>query len=122
MRFPIRKAVLGMAAMASLLAISHAMTSAADLAQSDRLSIPRAIPQASPQNIPEDDTLGLDCVAEATAFTEVADLAYVFKEDGGVLAGALFDLREQLLDCLATSSEERDGQSFTPSRQEMRSI
>ncbi|SFA77860.1 hypothetical protein SAMN03159496_00300 [Rhizobium sp. NFR07] len=122
MRFPIRKAVLGMAAMASLLAISYATTGAADLARGDRLSIPRAIPQASLQTIPKDDTLGLECIAEATAFTEVADLAYVFKEDGDVFTGALFDLREQLLDCLATSSEEQDDQSFTPSRQDMRSI
>lgn len=118
MRFSIRKAVFGMTAMASLLASFHTTTSAADLSRNDRLSIARA----SPQNIREDDTLGLDCVAEATAFIEVADLAYVFKEDGGVFAGALFDLREQLLDCLATSSEERDGQSFTPSRQDVRSI
>jgi hypothetical protein len=114
MRFLPHKAILGMAAMASLLAISYATTGAADLARNDRLSISRTAPQ--------DDTLGLDCIAEASAFTEVADLAYVFKEDGGVFAGALFDLREQLLDCLATSSEERDDQSFTPSRQDMRSI
>jgi hypothetical protein len=114
MRFLPRKAIFGMAAMAAVLGASLATAGASDPLRTDRLVATPAIP-------PE-DTLGLDCVAEATAFTEVADLAYVFKEDGDVFAGALFDLREQLLDCLATSSEERDDQSFTPSRQDMRSI
>jgi hypothetical protein len=114
MRFLPRKAVLGMAAIAGLLAISHSVTGAADFARKERLAISR--------EVPPDDTLGLECMAEATAFTEVADLAYVYKEEGDVFAGALFDLREQLLDCLATSSEDPDARSFTPSSEGIKSI
>lgn len=110
MRFLPRKAVFGMVAAAAVLGASAAISAASGPTRNDRFSIP------------QDDTLGLDCVAEASAFTEVADLAYVFKEDGDVFTGALFDLREQLLDCLATSSEERDDQSSTPSSQTMRAI
>lgn len=110
MRFRPRKAVFGMVAAATVLGASAAVSGASGPTRNDRFSIP------------QDDTLGLDCVAEASAFTEVADLAYVFKEDGDVFTGALFDLREQLLDCLATSSEERDDQSSTPSSQTMRAI
>jgi hypothetical protein len=46
------------------------------------------------------------CATEASAFAEVADLAYIYREDGDIFAGALFDLRDQLLDCLATSDDD----------------
>ena len=103
---------IAMLAITAALGLSAATAGAAELMRSDRFATA----------IPRDDTLGLDCVAEATAFTEVADLAYLYRDEDGVFEGALFDLREQLLDCLATSSEEPAGQPVTPSRQQTTAI
>jgi hypothetical protein len=112
MRFLPPAATLASVAIATILALSSATAGATELMRSDRFR----------PAIPQDDTLGLDCVAEATAFTEVADLAYLYRDEDDVFAGALFDLREQLLDCLATSGEEPAGQTFMPGRQKMTAI
>lgn len=53
------------------------------------------------------------CVAEASAYAEVADLAYLYREDGEVFATAIEDLRDQLLDCLATF-DHSDERSLSP--------
>ncbi len=51
----------------------------------------------------------VECEAEAIAFTEVADLAIAFGSAGELFAGALFELREQLVDCLVVADEnEKD--------------
>jgi hypothetical protein len=54
----------------------------------------------------------LECNAEAAAFSEVADLAYSFRDRGDVFADALFELREQLRDCLPAASD--DGYESSP--------
>jgi hypothetical protein len=54
------------------------------------------------------------CAAEAAAYSDVAGIANSYK-DSGIFADALYDLREQLLDCLATSDEEPDDGSLLPS-------
>ncbi|TWF58966.1 hypothetical protein [Neorhizobium alkalisoli] len=62
------------------------------------------------------------CSVEAAAYLEVSDLAHMYRDSGDVFADALYDLREQLLDCLATSGDmPEDGMSM-PSRDDGRSI
>lgn len=53
----------------------------------------------------------VECEAEAVAFTEVADLANAFGSAGVVFAGALFELREQLVDCLVVWHEDEQDRS-----------
>lgn len=61
------------------------------------------------------------CAVEAAAYTEVFDLAHSYRTKGDVFAAALDALREQLLDCLATSEMPDDGFAI-PSRDGGRSI
>ncbi|WP_313200417.1 hypothetical protein [Rhizobium sp.] len=61
------------------------------------------------------------CVAEASAFVEVADLAYLYRENGEVFAGAIEELRDQLLDCLATF-DDGQGQSAYPAGDRLKLI
>lgn len=61
------------------------------------------------------------CIAEASAFAEVADLAYLYRENGEVFAGAIEELRGQLLDCLATF-DDSDGQSAYPAGNRLKLI
>ncbi|GEM_PF-2534821 len=68
-----------------------------------------ATPTGASTALARSGAVGTDCVAEASAFTEVADLASLYREDADVFASAIKELRDQLLDCLATfdDSEER---------------
>jgi len=68
-------------------------------------SLAAAGPAENPPTLMQSRGTGVDCVAKASAFTEVADLAYLYREDGDVFAGAIDELRDQLLDCLATSDD-----------------
>jgi hypothetical protein len=75
---------------------------------------------AAPENTAGDHAIraqsgeaDIACVAEASAFTEVADLAYLYRDNGEVFAGAIEELRDQLLDCLATFDDD-EGQSAYP--------
>lgn len=61
------------------------------------------------------------CVAEASAFVEVADLAYLYRENGEVFAGAIEELRDQLLDYLATF-DDGEGQSAYPAGDRLKLI
>ena len=58
-----------------------------------------------PDRLRDSTDPGVECVAEAAAFMEVAGLAHSFRSDGELFAGALYDLREQLFDCLAATEE-----------------
>lgn len=42
----------------------------------------------------------IGCVTEAAAYSEVGDLALIYGDEADVFAGALHDLREQLIGCL----------------------
>ncbi|WP_113176919.1 hypothetical protein [Rhizobium sp.] len=63
----------------------------------------------------EDSDIDYPCVSEAIAFTEVADLAYSFRDESGVFTNALDGLRDQLIDCLVATdrktslSQQSDG-------------
>lgn len=59
------------------------------------------------------DGIETDCVAEASAFTEVTDLASLYREDADVFTSAIEELRDQLLDCLATF-DDSEGRSMYP--------
>ncbi|MFK4769471.1 hypothetical protein [Rhizobium sp. ZW T2_16] len=61
------------------------------------------------------------CVAKASAFAEVADLAYLYRENGEVFVGAIEELRDQLLDCLATF-DDGEGQSAYPAGNRLKLI
>lgn len=56
--------------------------------------------------------IAVECEAEAAAFTEVADLAYAFANAGDVFASALFELREQLMDCLVVADDDDRSRPF----------
>ncbi|MDM9624968.1 hypothetical protein QTL95_03595 [Rhizobium sp. S152] len=51
----------------------------------------------------DDGDIDYQCVPEATAFAEVADLAYSFRSESGVFTNALDGLRDQLIDCLVAT-------------------
>lgn len=72
-----------------------------------------ANPTGTPTVLAQSGTVGTDCVAEASAFTEVADLASLYREDAEVFASAIEELRDQLLDCLATF-DDSEGRSMYP--------
>lgn len=55
------------------------------------------------------------CTAEATAYAEVADIAHAYDDSEDLFAGALYELREQLLDCLAATGEDEGQGLFMPS-------
>ncbi|MBO9126658.1 MULTISPECIES: hypothetical protein [unclassified Rhizobium] len=63
----------------------------------------------------EDGDVDYQCVSEAAAFIEVADLAYSFRSESGVFTNALDGLRDQLIDCLVATdrktslSQQSDG-------------
>lgn len=67
----------------------------------------------TPSVLAQSGAVVTDCVAEAAAFTEVADLASLYREDADVFASAIEELRDQLLDCLATF-DDSEGRSMYP--------
>lgn len=76
----------------------------------------------APRIVAESNITPAVCSVEAAAYLEVSDLAHMYRDSGDVFADALYDLREQLLDCLATSGDmPEDGMSM-PSRDNGRSI
>ena len=95
---------IALPAFAGLIALSATTAAASEWASDVPLELLR------------DDAPGISsCATEASAFAEVADLAHIYREDGSIFAGALFDLREQLLDCLATSDDGVGSDIVVPS-------
>ncbi|AYD02992.1 hypothetical protein [Neorhizobium sp. NCHU2750] len=64
---------------------------------------------------------GPRCAVEAAAYSEVADLALTYRDGDDLFGDALYDLREQLLDCLA-SLEKPSEDDTLPSAEAVRSI